>query len=555
MSRIILTAWIAVFLPVAAGRASAETPEEKLVRELYGKRIEEAKATPADADDVALAKELLTAANDTNTSEKMKVLLAQTALNLLTPLGTEEGVALARKALDVIDRIQPMPPGDKAGVSRDLAARCLAHAAEEKLRPDQIKPIALDAAKAHLDYAQIVMQNPDELAKAEGASAYAARIVDAYRLTDLNERVSFLQKAIATMRVRHAAIQTAMARFKTAQAGGSELAIKAASRGVADVYLTHDGDLVSAHKYLASTGDPRESAVGAAATFLTSSKLDPATCLEAVQALANLCKGLGEEPRAKVADVALQMCKGYLTGKTTELGASKAKLLTVQLQTLLGMVGADELRRKIDTAYHVVNCKIEVLEGNRIRATYDFSDEKQMKDWDAQTGTWGVGKGALVCKTEAYSAGQASNKLRFRADKPYRIAFTGAAKYDLTASLYYGSLRSSIGSYYARFSFNSGIGLSLYGYGTSWYDYKTRLQGGTAYKFEIAGDGKGALSWSINGVLMKDVKARDGSPYVARAGDFSLCLGTDGSDRTPTAFKGVIVEGEIVLNPKAPSDE
>lgn len=527
--------------------ASAQTQEEALVQELYGKQIADVKATATDADDVALAKQLLTAAADDNTSPKLKHVLARTTINVLSSAGSEEALGLARRALEIADRVQPLEPLERAAINKEIAARCFVRALDERKRPDQVAPLAREAAKAHIEYAQAALQNVEELDKGDASLIAAATLIQNYKLADLSESLSAVKKAVAAAKTRYGALQAALARLKAAQAAKNEGAIKAANKAVADVYLTHDGDLVSAAKYLVGTGDPREPTVTAAATFIAETKLDPAGAPETIQALAALAKGFPEEARAKVADCGLQMCKGYLGGKTTEIGAAKVRLLMVQLQEVCGVVAGEDLRKKIEAAYKGLNCKLEVLDEGRIRATYDFSDDKQVKDWDRISGTWAVGKHSLACKTEAYSSGEIANKLRFRTDRPFRISFAGGARYELTASLHMYGSSATYYSYYYQFMFTSSGGLYLYTYSNSWSDSKTRLQEGKIYKFEISGDGKGAVSWTINGALAREVKAPERLPPYLK-GSFSLHLRTESSDRALTAFDDVVVEGEVVVN-------
>jgi len=539
-----------IFLVVSiipAAAPAAQSNEEKLAAEMFGRRIAAAKATPSDADDVELARLMLIGANDEGYSSAMRLVLARRAMELLTPLGTSASVDLAGRAFKLIGRISPPSPAFKAAFERDIALGRLARARRDRKGAAELKRLAQQAVEAHLAFVRAAMNDAD-LADRLNSSLRAARaLIKTYKLSEQDKALAELERQFRETKNRAGRLAEAQARLRAARKSGSPAAVRAASIAAAQVYLELDGDVESAARYLAGTGDAKERPIAAAAAFVTEGRIDPASCVPAVEALRKLAKSLPGRGRTPVAKIALGMCQAYLAGERSEIAAAKAKLLSAQLQMLLGQAAARERLKKLAEAYGGLNCKLEIVDDENVRVTYNFSDEKQMMDWRASSGTWAVGKGVLAAKTRPYRRGQCSVKLRFRADRPFKLAFDGTAKYELAAWLQRYPWRSLRNTGAERFSLRRNEA-AIQAMGVGWSDGRYRVAEGTKFHFEIITDGKGGFVWSVNNVVIYR-HAPEGARPRRLTGSFVVQLGTESSDRSLSIFDNVVIEGAILPEP------
>jgi len=541
--------FIAAFVPaaVAAAAPAAQPNEEKLAAEMFGRQIAAAKATPSDADDVELAKLMLIGASDEAYSSAMRLVLADRAMALLTPLGTSRSVDLAGRAFDLAGQIAPASPVRKAAFDRDVAVGRFARAKRDRKSADELRRRAQQAVEAHLAFVRAAMNDADSADEINRTLRAARTLVRTYRLGEQDKALSEVEQRLRDAKSRAGALGKAQAKLKIAQQSGNPAAVKAARIALAQVYLELDGDVQAAAKYLAGAGDAKDRPIAAAAAFAKDGKIDPATCLAAVEALTRLAKTLSGRARTTVAKIALGMCQAYLAGERPEVAAAKAKLLSAQLHILLSKVSTTERLKKLAEAYGGLNCKLEVVDEENVRVIYDFADEKQMMDWRALDGTWEVGKGVLAARTRPYSRGRCSGKLRFRADRPFKLAFDGTAKYELTASLQRYPWRSSWGAGDERFSLRR-YEAAIQAMGVGWSDKRYRVAEGTKFHFEITTNGKGGFVWSVNNVVIYKHAAK-GAPSWRLAGSFAVQLGTESSDRSLTAFDNVVIEGAVLPAP------
>lgn len=539
-------------LLLAFGVAAGQTEEEKAVRETFSQKIAAAKATATEDDDVALVREMLQAAGDGGTSDKLRYALAKAAMDLTLPLSGEAGVEQARRAVEIVDGIRPLPPEEKVAIYRDLAVHQLAGIKSRK--PEDVLPIARAAAEAQLAYAKVLMNDSSKTREVDAALTAARGLIVAYKLNELKESLDSTAGEFAHVKARQTRLVAAEARLKAAKEEDEPNMIRAAGRGVAQVYLEFDGDLATAAKYLAGTEDPRDKQIVAAAAFLADpQKLDPATCLETADAMMKLAQPLGEAPRVKITDCAMRVCQAYLEGSPPELGAAKARLMILQMQAVLGQTPADQFRKKLEVACKGLAGKLEVLDGSRIRVTYDFSDDKQLKDWGVGQGSgWGVEKGAMVYRPDRPAPGEVVNKLRFRADRPFRASFVGRAGSELAAVVFFYVPTVRPPRYTNRFSLRDS-GLSLSAFTANWSGDQVRLRDGQPFKFDVSFDGKAHATWSINAKVVRDQKYELNDPRELAAGSFMLGLRGWSPRHGFSAFGNVVIEGDVIVPEQAPA--
>jgi len=548
---------LAVAVAAAGGISYAQVTKpakedyNKLVRDMYGRRIAKAKTSPSDRDNLELAKELLTGATDERNPERLRLALARTALDVAMPVGSETGLALARKAIEAIDNISPLGPIDRTLIERGLAIAALQRGRQDRLKPNQIALLARKAATASLQYVEAALPDEQHRAKAITVLQDTRRTIVAYRLNDLAEKCAWLKKELLRMRAYTARLKKATALWRAAKKSGQAGSIRTAGIALAQVHLEYQGDIVAAAKYLAGTGDPREKTVTVAAAFLQDpSSLDKKTALQNIEALLKLAHSLPEEhAKQRVATCALQMCQALTAGDAPKMTAAKARLLITQIEAMLSRGKSDKFRRDLAAAYKGIQCKVEVLEGRRIRATYNFAADAQKADWAVMDGTWDVGRGVLGCKSKQWRVATVINKLQFSADKPFKLRFSATGARTIGARIdVSGKLDGDEASFQNRFVLQND-GLYMEVRWRDWKDKSCKINPKKVYDFEITGDGKGTYSISLNGALIKKLSA-----YKKRLGpvDGSLTvrLFVRGTARvTPGAFDDVVMEGHVITKP------
>ena len=546
---------VAVAAAVDVGYAQATKPAKedynKLVRDMYGRRIAKAKASPADRDNLELAKELLAGAMDDRNPERLRLALARTALDVATPVGTETGLGLSRKAIKAIDNISPLGPIDRTLIERDLALAALQRGRLDRLKLDQIALLARKAAKASLQYVEAALPDEKHRPKAATALVDTRRIIQVYRLNDLADKCAALQKEHLRMRAYTARLKTATAQWQAAKKAGQVSSIRTAGIALAQVHLEYQGDILAAAKYLAGTDDPREPTIAAAAAFLQDpSSLDKKTSLHNIKTLLKLAHSLPEEhAKQRVATCALQMCQALTAGNPPRMTAAKARLLITQIKAMLSRGESDKFRRDLAAAYKGIQCKVEVLEGQRIRATYNFATDAQKADWTVMDGTWDVGRGVLGCKSKRWQAATVINKLQFSADKPFKLRFSATGARTIGARINVsGKLDKDEANFQNNFVLKSD-GLYMEVRWRDWKDKTCRLNPKKVYRFEITSDGKGTYSLSLNGAKIKQLAA-DKRRLGPVDGSLTVRLFVRGTARrTPAVFDDIVLEGHVITKP------
>ena len=532
---------------------------DALVRETYAQRLAAVKASATDQDDVELARDLLTSAFAEDTPPPLRAALARKALELTRPVGTTAAVRLAEQALGLLDATEPLPPLARSQVRLDIALQALNRGRVDRLPAAQLQALARKASIAYIDYLRQAVRDAEEMPKAEPVLAAAGRMVQTYAFGDLAEELADIRKEFTRVRVRETKFRAAEAQLKRAEDLGEKSAIRAARRALGQVYLDYDGDLLAAAGYLEGTEHPHEQTVRAAAAFLRNpADLKKDAALGVITDLASLAGAMTEEPaRRRVAECADQMIRAFEASKPAEADRVKLNLVAHQVRKILGTTEADQFRRKLIEAYGGLACKLQVLDDGRARATYDFSTHEQIKDWLASESAWEVKQGVLVCRGGAArpmfrgNTSRAANKLRWRADKPFKIAFSASAARMLSAVLLLSGpnvdpqrreclLEMSIGGAYMMVP------------GNEWSDRNARLVEGKVFRFEISGNGKGSISWKVNDVALKDLPAGPREAQGFAGAEMWLVLRTRRSDNPPGAFDDVSIEAEFVL-PQAPA--
>jgi len=520
----------------------------KEVAKQYASILRQVRATPTPADDVALAKQLLTSAEGSG-GAAMRLGMIATAVDLLVPLDGQEATALIRRAMDASEKIRPVPPLERCRIERKAASGRLARAKQRRASPAELRPLAIAAATADIAYLEAAATAEEIPPDANAATVAARSLIARYALKDLQDRLRAADRKLRDERTWRMQVRQAEAKLKETIKGKDPRAITAASRVLGNLYLHRTGDVTKAAPYFSDMGTDAERAVIAGASFLANPKsLDPDSCLAAAEYLTRKAGEMEAPAKLKLAECALGMCEHYEAGKPSVIGGTKAKVLVGQLEVILGRTPGDRLRVAIEKTFGKLHGKMEWLGGKRIRVTYDFSNAAQAKDWKVHDGAWEISKEMLGCKTVQYGQGHATNHLRFRLDRPFRISMQ--AKADNEVGVYLALSSSSTSSYsysyYASFILDKTSGLRAYVAGESHTNPRAKLVKGRLYTFELVPSPKGEIVWRVNGEKILSFKKSRIMSYSSRK-QFGVRLFTEGSDFLTTAFDNVVIEGEIAV--------
>ena len=557
---------------IDAGPTSAPTTgkspsaAQKFVQDYYGKLITSVQKTPAADDDLTVAKQLLVHANDASTSEDLRVALAKAAIELTSAIQTPEATNLARQAVELIESVSPMSDLDKAVFRKAIADRRMARAVATHKTLSQQRPLALEAAVAHIAFAKLAKLHPGHIPEAEKSLRTVRSLVFRFRLTSLRDQMPEIEKLQRWFKSRQQAFQVARFRLAAAEKRKEAAAIQAAHRQLANAYLDYDGDLITGAKHLAAAGDPRGGDLAAAAAFQTDPKtFQTATAVKAAEALSQVAQDLTDLGRQKLAGCALQLCKRYLETAPAGPEAAKATLLVLHLEKLLGLTPDKKLLDRLAEAYGGLHCKLKIIDSQKVRVVYPFDSSGEFRDFTNPDGAWKISSGILGVKAGPVPV-TTMNKLRFRADRPLRLSFLAKGKQHLEGRLVFYPTDATAPvavwrcsyyqmnkSYRAPVSFiyppdlravlrdppvprSRPVDCDI-----------ARMLSTKQYRIDMRWDGKGTVTWVING------KSVGSATYVLpeEYGYTSIRCGLATSN-SKTYFAEVMMEGDVILDPRRP---
>ncbi len=559
MSRwIVITVVVCGLAAGALAQAAAKVdPHEKLVKELYGKRIAAAQASADPADNISLARELTSAGAEAANPVQVRHILAMEAVNLTAPIGTPEAAKLARDALALADRVRRLGAVEKSRVEVTIARGCQRYARRTGAKGKALVDVIGEVVDAEIALARALMENK-EFKEAEDVLQTASGAATRHELAVRAEQIRMLSKELRTLRTTLGRIRRAEARLKSARLISEEKAILGARRQLGSIHLLQAGDVVKASEHLAGTGDEHESVAAAAAKYLKApAKLPPADqCNELVS---NLCKvakaAANDHARLRLGRLATDICRAFLATKPKGLAATKARLLLKQAETLAEDTPEHRLIRKLKASYGGLAGKLEVPRPGIVRASYDFAGAGQLGDWTVQEGAWRVlaGKNILAGGPPAGGKACIESRLRFRANKPLTFSFRASGEQDLNAALFFKtSSASGRGPVAVHFRFgasrNRRSHLSDDGW-HRWWDSRLKVIRNRSYKIDIVWDGAGKVTWSIDGKQICEQKLRSSSRSPLAEAWLQAGLETEGK---PAGFDDVTLEGDMIEGPSAP---
>lgn len=554
--RIILT--ILVLLSEVGGGANPTTQptaESRLITELYGKRITQVRTSRDPADDVALAREMLLAAADSVNPTLLRHLLAMEAVKLAAEVGNAEATQLANEALSLADKLKPLAPMEKCRLAVQIAERRYTFA---RRSGDSVKartPLASALVKAELALIGALMRERN-IRQADSVLTDVRAMARAHKLRKQQVDIEAVTEALKAMKDRLVRIRRFEARLRRAKETNDLAAEKTACRSLGLIYLLEEGDIPKADSYLSGTENQYESSAAIAAAFLKNPRKIPpvAACNKAIEQLSMAAKSAkNKQARVRIATAGMNLCRGLLAGKPAGLEAVKSRLLLGELERLAGDSPADRFIRRLKKNYGGLDGKIEVIKDNLVRFSYDFTNRKQLDDWQVGKGKWEVlrTKGILTCTPHSRQHGDLVSRLRFRADKPLLFTFRARGKQNLTGTMFLQPendptkrhntrrLRFEFGAYRNSRSFLIVSGRLV------WASPKVKITPNSINRIEIAWDGQCGLTWTVNGKIAckHNLQYRKTDlPYT------SLFIGL-WTYRQPAAFDDVKIEGVILEKP------
>ncbi len=404
---------------------------------MFGKKIA-GLPKAGDEEGLAVARQLLAAANDGATGPKLKAALAMSSLRVSLVLGTEDATALAHTALNTFASAGTLSPVDKAFYLKEIPARRLAKARSEHRNSDELQTIAKTAIEASIAYAQATLGDDNSNIELSGLLQQVRAWTTQYKLKEYASSLDDLQKLSKAASIKRLRLKDALAKLESLkQANNDPQGIRTASKAVGQVYLEVEGNFRSAARYYAGTDDPKGKVVVETIDLLDHpDPLDTKRALDALEGLAKIIDPLNDIAKANASRTALQLAGLYLATDPPEGAAAKTKLAMVQWQSAANAAESEKLKKELSDAYGPIQGKLEVIGEGRVRLSYDFNSYSEIKDWETLSGTWDVGKSMLGAKSTKDHAAIVECRLPFRCDRPFKVTFNGAAHHEMTAKLY-----------------------------------------------------------------------------------------------------------------------
>ena len=567
----IATLFVLAALAVSAGAddTAVEAARES-VEQFYGQRIAEVGRTDTTRDDLALAEELLAAARQADRAAAERFVLADTAAVLVAPLGTQAGGEVARKAMVLAESIRPYPPATGALRLWQIESGRLARMQRNRADLAAVEPVADASARAGLAYIEALLADPDAAALAAQSLREIRTLINRYKLNDLAGQLQAADERIRRAGARNNRLADARRMLQQALDRNNQTAVAAARRELADVFITFDGDLLTAAQYIDGTGHHLEQAVKVAAAVQAGEPPDQRDELvEAVIALRDHMTNLAEPAFTRVGEHAIALCDAYVAGATDGPQRVTGRLYRMQINKLLGSGLADVMLAELAEAYDVpLHCSLQTLGNRRARISYDFEDPRQLGDWTIQRRQWQVADALVHVGGAGGDPASIATRLRFRADQPVRVSLRASAFDEIAVLLAFhdwgqDDSRTAYQTYFrgprrrGRRGTTGPGGLQLITprNGHRWADDTRLLASDSAYDVELAIDGTGGVTWRINGVLVHEYLPAPGEP-TATAGSVTVQLLARGASvASPTGYDDVVIEGEVLPDPNWRPDE
>lgn len=509
----------------------------KMVQQTFGPQIQAAKTSADKDDDIKTASLLLEAGaagkpSDPKYTPVMLSEMARAAADLAVSAGTDEGNALAEKA---IAQCSTLLGHSKIETANELAnLRSTIYAAA---RGPQKKDAGGNLARTLAAMAVLYEQAGD----LDNAGAYLTKAVNAARVAganDVADELSIDSQRVQRIRGFRKDLAAAQDELRAAVAGNNAPAVKEATAKIGLLHLLRNGDPIAAADFLDKVGNEFAPAAKLVAARAKGTKPRPDDAYAAAGSLRDASAKADLTVRATLLELALDLCNDITaaSGASTELLA-KTETLRTAVQALLDKLPnstAALARKWLENLAGTVKFNAD----GSISLTYSLAVATQMKDWGSHQGNWAMGAAGLACKD---ANAWIYDIVKFRADKSIIISYSGAGH------LFMGTLALNEGL--GNIRENPNFCLATDGAGGFIYGASNTRERDAAFKVpqpanvQINYDGAGTFTWSVMGQSVgKPFKITPPAANSTFRVGFAIRGGGDGQ------FKNLTIQGTSLVD-------
>jgi len=546
-----------------AADEALETARQE-AQQAYGQRIEAAAQTDVASDDLALAEELMAAAGEADRSAAERFAFADLAVSITSPLGTESGCNTAREAMALAESILPYSPAARALREWQIETGRLNRLQRNLADLEAVIPVAGAAAEAGLVYVGILLADNGETDSASAALREVRALANRYKLDSISLELPAMEERLKRAADRRKRIAGAELKLQQAQQQSNEAAIATARRELADAYISFDGNLLLAAQYTDGTGHVLEQALKVVVAVQAGEVVDDRDrILESVVALREYMANLDGPALTRVGEHAIALCDAYLAGAVDGSERVKAELHKMQINKLMGNGPADVMLGKLAEAYEApLHCKLQLINDNLVRVSYNFEDPRQLEDWNIHQHQWQVAAALVQTGQSDNRPASIATRLRFRADQPVSVSLRANAFDQIGVALAYHDWGKSNSTTSYRIFFR-GLDIGRHGQRGGadglelissrdvhrWQDNTRVLDSGTVYDIQLTIDGAGGMTWRINDVLVHEYSPGPGDAVATDGYVTVQLLAQNASTMNPTAYDDVVIEGCVLPTP------
>jgi len=504
LSDFVAFALVTVLL-VVAGLRAAEAPASPeaaraTVEKTFGAQIRQVQATAATDDDLQTAGVLLQASQDASTAPAVRAELARRAMELAMAVPATRGASLAELALSRWAEL-----GQLTQVQRKTWLVRIRQAELRRARRGQrIEPAArLVEALRELASAQEAAGCIDLAAR---AVLQAAGIARQERLTDLEADLAPVARRLQRELAFRREMDRAKRRLEAAVAGENPPAIRDAYEKIGLLYLLRKGDPAAAVEALTKAGHEWAGPAEYIRKRAAGKRLTTQESLASVEMLRKAADRAELSAKARLLELLVDICDEVAEDlQSGSAEAARVEMLRQQARAIL-MTLPDSRAQSLRRALRGLAGKVRIDVDGTVRLAYPFQSPKELSDWSLAGGKWDVADGTL--KPGKGHGGIICNNVRFRADRPLHVSFSGTGRGSVNLVLALNDDLSSIwrGAYFIL-GLKGTRGYVLGGLGAPRL-IGNEIIGTRPFHVLVEHDGRGRMTCTVNGKLIGELHTR-----------------------------------------------
>lgn len=483
---------VATLLAATAARADFPAADKQAaaaaLEQSFGQPLRQVRATPDKADDIQTAGLLLQASNDAQYAPALQALLAQTAVDLLLPIGNDKSTPLLELALRRYINL-----GDLSAIERTTWLAGVRTRQLDAAKADARKPIAAALARTVEDLA-LTQEQAGDLDAALAQMGRAAGVAKTGQLADLAEEMAFHQERLSHTWSFRRELAAAQQELRAAQAGKNEPLERQLREKIGQLYLLRLGDCTQAWPYRQGGQSEWTAGLSCLSRRAAGQSLSVTESQDTAEMLLKVAARTDSSARAALIDTALELCD------ESQSAASQPAAQPLRLEALrkqaqdLQARNPNPLGLKIRAALAGLSERYVVLADGRTQFRCSFTAAGDLADWNMQVGQWQAQGGSLSVQS---AKGVGVHRPRLRADRPIDITFdvatTGSVELILAMDEY---LQQAVAG--PRLMIQpSAKKITFTGTGDNPQPVRVIAQG--PYHVEIHYDGQGKFKFTIDG--------------------------------------------------------